>query len=371
MAIVVIAAIDRRALRPVPVVPEDESADSVTMIVPARDEAHHIADWIADARSQRVRLLHVVIVDDNSSDPTYVVARAAAREDPRVEVRRAGPLPAGWIGKTWSAHVGARDEVSDWLLFSDADVRLDPAAVPSAVCAARAAEADALSFTTTLICKSFWERQIMPAIAAIIFSAIPAWATSSPRSPLGLLAGGFLLVRSQAYRLIGGHAAVRASIAEDRDLAEVLKAFGYRVRLMDGSALARVRMYRGLREMWAGWRKNFYEGVRRNPIGASLAVAGFVALLVVPLPLFVALLARRLTRPLDSQERATAGCAAVSVASTVLVRILRDPAIGVKTDALSIICTPLAGLFAASVMAASAWRIVSGRGQEWKGRIIR
>jgi hypothetical protein len=258
-----------------------------------------------------------------------------------------------------------------WLFFSDADVELDQAAVPSALAAAKATGADALSFTTTLVCCGFWERTVMPAVAAIIFSAFPAWATSSARLPAGLLAGGFLLVRARAYRLVGGHAAVRGSIAEDRDLAERLKAFGYRVRMLDGSALVRVRMYRGLREMWTGWRKNFYEGVRRNPLFAAFAVAGFMAMLVLPLPLVVALVARRLTRPLDAHERALAALSSASVAATILVRTLRDPAIGVKTDVLSVLCTPLAGLFAASVMAASAWRAISGRGQEWKGRIIR
>jgi cellulose synthase/poly-beta-1,6-N-acetylglucosamine synthase-like glycosyltransferase len=371
LAVTAIAIADRRALRRAPRVFEDDGTEPVTMVVPARNEARHIGRWIDEARRQRVRLLRIVVVDDESSDATLANAVAAAAQDPRVDVRSAGPLPPGWIGKTWAAHVGSRDVATGWLLFSDADVELDPAALPSALAAARSSHADALSFTTTLLCKTFWERQIMPAIAAIIFSAIPAWATSSERLPIGLLAGGFLLVRVQAYRLAGGHAAVRASIAEDRDLAERLKAFGYRVRLMDGSALVRVRMYEGLREMWNGWRKNFYEGVRRSPLAAAFAVAGFAAMLVIPLPLLVTLAAKRLVRTLDADERALAALASTSVAATTLVRILRDPAIGVKTEALSVLCTPLAGLFAASVMAASAWRIVSGRGQVWKDRIIR
>ncbi|HXW51641.1 MAG TPA: glycosyltransferase family 2 protein [Candidatus Acidoferrales bacterium] len=362
---------DRRLLRPIRVVREDGSEKPVTAVVPARDEERTIARWVEDARRQTVRRLRVVIVDDDSRDRTSAVARQAAAKDRRVAVTRAGSMPVGWIGKPWAAHVGARDAPSGWLLFSDADVRMEPAAVSSALAAARRMGADALSLTTTLVCDSFWERQIMPAVAGIIFSAIPAWAIRSSRLPTALLAGGFMLVRTDAYRTVGGHASVRSSIAEDRDLAEQLKAFGYRVRLANGSALVRVRMYRGLREMWVGWRKNFYEGVRRSPAGALLSVAGLLAMLVLPLPTLVVLGLKRLARPLDRLEKMLVTVNGASMLATVLVRLLRDPAIGVRTDAISIACTPLAGLFAASVMAASAWRVISGRGQEWKGRLIR
>lgn len=363
------ALADRRVMRQVRAVGGDAD-ESVTMILPARNETQHVAAWIAGARSQHVRTLRIVVVDDNSTDGTYDAALDAAEGDPRVDVLRAGPLPRGWVGKCWAAHLGSQRATSEWLLFSDADVRLEPAATSSALAAAKALRADALSFTTTLVCHGFWEQVIMPGIAAIIFSAIPAWATRASSLPIGLLAGGFLLVRTRAYELVGGHSAVRASIAEDRDLAERLKAFGCRICLADGSALVCVRMYEGLREMWFGWQKNFYEGVRRRPLGAALTVVGFVGMLVLPLPTLAGLAVKRLQRPLARHERWLGALSATSVGATILVRLIRDRAIGIKTTAISVLGTPLAGLFAASVMAASAWNVETGRGQQWKGRTI-
>jgi len=52
------------------------------------------------------------------------------------------------------------------------------------------------------------------------------------------------------------------------------------------------------------------------------------------------------------------------------VRLVRDRTIGFRTDVVSIVATPIGGAFAAAVMGASAWRILSGRGQQWKGRTI-
>jgi chlorobactene glucosyltransferase len=365
------ALADRRALRRLPLTPSFDENDVVSMIVPARNEASNITAWLADARRQRVRDLQIIVVDDDSQDETFALALRAAQEDQRVEVLHGSPPPAGWIGKSWAAQIGARQARGSWLLFSDADMRMRPEALPSALQAARALGADALSATSTLVCGTFWERQIMPAIALLIFSAIPVFAIHDERLPTALLAGGFMLVRAPAYWLVGGHAAVAASIAEDRDLAERLKSFGYRIRMLDGSELMRVRMYRGLSEMWEGWRKNFYEGVRRNCLGAGIAVLGCLAMLVLPMPTLAVLWVQRTRGPLSRRKCMLAAASAVSVAATVLVRLIRDPAVGIKTTATSVLLTPAAGAFTATVMAASAWRILSGRGQVWKGRTIR
>jgi chlorobactene glucosyltransferase len=371
LVVVALALADRRLMRRV--IPHRGAAGSgvVTVILPARDEAANIPAWVSDVRRQTHRNLRVIVVDDCSQDGTADAAVAASEGDKRVQVCSFGPPPPGWVGKPWAAYGGALRSRSKWLLFSDADMRLAPPAIASALAAAQASGADALSLTATLECGSWWERQIMPAVAALIFSAIPLCLVHDDRFPNALLAGGFMLVSREAYFRVGGHRAVHASIAEDRDLAERLKAFGYRVRLLDGSPLLRVRMYRGLRQMWEGWRKNFFEGVYRKPWLAAVAVLFNVATLVVPLPVLAWLGMHRLRGPLSRRRRKLASVCAISSLSTIVVRLIRDRPIGFRTDAMSILTTPLAGVFVVSVMAASAWGIVSGRGQVWKGRTIR
>jgi glucan phosphoethanolaminetransferase (alkaline phosphatase superfamily) len=122
--------------------------------------------------------------------------------------------------------------------------------------------------------------------------------------------------------------------------------------------------------MWSGWRKNFYEGARRNPLIAIFFILALVGILVVPMPALLWLAIRRLREPLTQAQCRLATCSATLIGSTVIIRLLRDKAIGFKTDVVSVAATPLAGLFAACVMAASAWRVLSGLGQVWKGRTI-
>jgi chlorobactene glucosyltransferase len=369
IAVAAIALIDRRAMKRLRRTQSAPGA-SVTMIVPARDEAHNIGAWVRDARRQSHAAQRIIVADDCSTDGTRQAALAAAAGDPRVEVRSFGPPPPGWIGKTWAAHKAASLARSRWLVFSDADVRLDPDALASALHAAKATGADAFSMTATLECDSWWERQIMPAVATLILSAMPACLVNDDRSRVALLAGGFILARREAYELVGGHMSVRGSIAEDRDLAERFKAFGYRIRLFDGSELLRVRMYRGLSQMWTGWRKNFFEGARRRPLIAGAFVAVTVAMLVLPAPVLLGVGVLGAYRGLSAGQRRLASVCAICVAATALVRVVRDRAIGFRTDVSSLAATPLAGAFAAAVMAASAWRVMSGRGQRWKGRTI-
>jgi hypothetical protein len=366
-----LALADRRLMRRAVAREAPSGSGAVTAIVPARDEAANIGDWVRDMRRQTYRSLRLVVADDCSQDGTADVALKATEGDDRVQVCAFGPPPDGWVGKPWAAYNAALHARSTWLLFSDADMRLAPSAVASALVLAKASGADALSMTATLVCGTWLERQIMPAVAALIFSAIPVCLVHDDRFPNALLAGGFMLVKRDAYLRIGGHRAVHASIAEDRDLAQRLKAFGYHVRLVDGSALLRVRMYSGLGQMWEGWRKNFYEGAYRKPWLAAASIVLNIATLVVPLPALAWLLLAAVRGPLRRRQRALAGACAVSTLSTILIRLVRDRAIGFRTDAMSIATTPLAGLFMAAVMTASAWSIISGRGQRWKGRMIR
>lgn len=332
-----------------------------------RNEARNVRGWLDDVRAQGEIVGEVIVSDDDSTDETLSIAYEAALADPSMHVIEGAP-PDGWVGKTSACERAARVARGPWLLFSDADMRMEGGTLDVAVAAAETYGADVCSLTAKLECDTFLERAVMPAMATIIMSAHPLFLIHDARSPVGLVWGGFLLVRRSAYFAVGGHAAVRGQIAEDRALAERFKAFGYRIRLFDGHDLVRVRMYRGAREMWLGWRKNVYEGVRRNPFAAGLFALAQVATLAVPLPALALLGLTRLTRRLRPLERKLAMYCTASAAGCFVTRRLRDRSIG--ANPLTAFGAPFAGVFIAGVMLAAAWRDLTGRGQVWKDRVI-
>jgi hypothetical protein len=130
--------------------------------------------------------------------------------------------------------------------------------------------------------RTFWERVIMPLVFSALAVGFPPERVNDPQRPDAVANGQFILIRKQTYEAVGGHAALRGSIVEDKVLAENVKRGGHRLVLADGRQLAHTRMYTGLAEIWNGWTKNIYLGLDgRLPlllVGILTALAGTVFL---------------------------------------------------------------------------------------------
>src|SRR5205823_5592074 len=83
----------------------------------------------------------------------------------------------------------------------------------------------------------------------------------------------------------GGFAGVRGEPIEDWALARRVLARGYRNHFAFGMHLVAVRQFVGLGEIWRGWRKTTYFGVRARPllglkmcVGSVTGLAPFIGL---------------------------------------------------------------------------------------------
>src|SRR5690349_24851471 len=76
----------------------------VAVVVPARDEAAVLPLSLPSLLAQDyAQPLTVIVVDDQSEDCTFNVARSiASRAGREVVVLRAEPRPPGWTGKVWA-----------------------------------------------------------------------------------------------------------------------------------------------------------------------------------------------------------------------------------------------------------------------------
>src|SRR5688500_296077 len=91
-------------------------APPVTIIIPARDEAHNIARCLRSAMANRYPALEIIVVDDHSTDGTGDVAGVTAGNDSRIRINVPPPLPEGWFGKSWACATGASTARGDLLL---------------------------------------------------------------------------------------------------------------------------------------------------------------------------------------------------------------------------------------------------------------
>jgi cellulose synthase/poly-beta-1,6-N-acetylglucosamine synthase-like glycosyltransferase len=229
----------------------------VTAYLPARNEVEVIEASVR-ALLQESALQRLVVVDDGSTDGTDRVLGTIV--DPRLLVLAgAGPGP-GECGKPAALRgaVNAQPPTTDWLLFVDADVILSPGALAALVGHAEETGAELLSLYPQLVHGSFIESLVMPTIGALVLRRYPPALVGDPHSRVAFANGQVILIRRELYLRIGGHQAVVTEILEDVRLAELCKAAGGRLGLVDGRALARTRMYAGWSELLEGWGKNLH-----------------------------------------------------------------------------------------------------------------
>ena len=114
-----------------------EHLPGLTVVVPGRDEGANIEATLGSLVAQDYRErggLRIVAVDDRSSDATAALMDLCADEHPEwLSALHIRELPEGWLGKTHALDaalkIGPRTE---YLLFTDADVRSIQCAAPSA-----------------------------------------------------------------------------------------------------------------------------------------------------------------------------------------------------------------------------------------------
>lgn len=277
LLLVVISLSNQLAVRRLGESPDSPARPMVSVLVPARNEAGHIAACLQALLDQDYPSFEVLVLDDESEDDTPAILAELAAADERLTTYRGRPLPAGWFGKSWACAQLADHARGDLLLFTDADTRHSPGTLNAAVNAAQQEGADLLAVWPRLEAVGLGERLLVPLIPWSVFSilSIPI-AHRLPYAALSAGIGQFLLFRRRAYREVGGHAAVRRHAAEDLALCRRIKRRGLRWRMVDGREFVHTRMYTSLREAWSGLGKNLYPAFGYRPgllLGAWLWIA--------------------------------------------------------------------------------------------------
>jgi glycosyltransferase involved in cell wall biosynthesis len=259
------------------------TAAGVTAIVPARNEEGVIAACVRSLAHQP-EIAEIQVVNDQSTDSTAGVLQQLMAEVPHLRVLETQNLPPGWVGKNNAVWIGVSQAKSPWLLFTDADAELAPAAVTRALQVARETGAALVSFSPEQLAETWYEKSLIPFVYCRLAKHFSFDAVNDPSSPAAAANGQFLMIRRDAYDAIGGHASVAGEVLEDVALAKRAKAAGYRLRFGPGKGVVRTRMYRSFDSMWEGWKKNLYllsGGTLRGVFVEILAAVPWIPLLLL------------------------------------------------------------------------------------------
>jgi chlorobactene glucosyltransferase len=367
--------------------PPPANAPLISVCIPTRNEERNIRLCVESIFAQDYPNLEIIVLEDRSTDATSEILHDLLMESdgataplskeytpsrrPALHIVSGSDLPEGWAGKPHALFQASAAARGEWLCFVDADTFLSPTTVSSSYAKAIETNADMFTIMTRQIMGSFWEKVVMPIVMTALSVGFSPRKVNDPKRKDAIANGQFILIKRSVYDAIGGHERIKDQIVEDKAIAEQVKWNGYRLVVANGYAVAGTRMYTSLPEMWEGWTKNIYLGLSDRPslmlLGAFGAFILLVAALVLPLwPLL----------GFFWYLRGGGGLAFVVILQSLILWAIviyarARVAIGMGVSPQYAFTLPLGAAVFAAMMFTSTWKVLSGKGVVWKGRIYK
>jgi dolichol-phosphate mannosyltransferase len=246
---VLLARLGRGRRRRPPLAVAGPVAETISVVVPARDEAARIGPCL-DGLLTDADLLEVIVVDDGSRDGTAELARSRG-----ARVVSAAAPPDGWVGKPWALQQGLEAARGDIVVSLDADTRPRPGLARALATALH--DADLVSAGARFICDTAGERWLHP---ALLTTLVYRYGPPDSAAPVALsrlvINGQCTAVRRDALLAAGGYAGAARHMTDDAAFARSLAARGWRVSFRDAGKLLAVDMHESARETWDEWGRS-------------------------------------------------------------------------------------------------------------------
>jgi hopene-associated glycosyltransferase HpnB len=335
----------------------------VVAIVPARDEALYVGQCVTSLlRQDYPGDLSIVLVDDESSDGTAAVARAAAvscRAEGRLAVLTGAPRPKDWSGKVWAMSQGLdeacqRAAPPERLLFCDADIAIAPDALRVLVRRAETDNCALASLMAVLRCESAAERALIPAFVFFFQMLYPFAWVNDPHRRAAAAAGGCMLADRQALLRAGAFQAMRGALIDDCALAALIKRQGP-IALALTRRVVSLRAYPRFADIGAMVARSAYAQLGYSPMRLVGIVAGMaLTFLVAP----------------GAALFASNAAALIGLVAWIAMALAFQPMLRFYGRATSWgLVLPLIGAAYLAFTLKSAYLYGRGRGGLWKGRV--
>ena len=288
--------------------------DKVSILIPARNEANNILPLLQSIHQQDYKNYEVIIYDDYSSDDTYQVCSDFAAIHPLFKVIKGEKLPQGWIGKNYACHQLAKQATGKYLLFLDADEKVEVKLINSAVHRMHLHQLGLLSLFTNQTMLTLGENSVVPLMHYILLNLLPLRLVYLVKNAsVAAASGQFMLFEAAVYHTHQWHKAVKNKVVEDVEIMRLIKAENYNGEALLANGMISCRMYHGYNEAINGFSKNFLAAFNYSIIGfliyITLIIGGpifILATLNLPLILFTVglILLTRIMISLSAQQNA-------------------------------------------------------------------
>ncbi|QBP39679.1 glycosyltransferase [Paenisporosarcina antarctica] len=327
----------------------------ISVLVPMRNEMRNAQAFIHNIQQLTYPNMEVIVLDDQSTDLTKSILHKAIGLDRRFRMISGKPLPVGWVGKVHACDQLQKLANGDYLLFIDADVRLQPQTIEKSLMLLQTKRAKLLSGFPSFEVPTLLSKLLVPMQHFVVMLHLPiALANWTITPATTAVNGAFMFFEHAAYRKMGTHRAVHSSLVEDVHIARKMKEQGYRVLLANITKNVSCRMYATNGETWEGFLKNIFVGVGRSiPIVIFLTI--FYSVFYI-LPMFLLVYGVVTFQPLY-------------VLPYVILTLQKAFVDWKSNQQLYISCLmPLSATALVAVLWGSTWKAWRKQPYNWKGR---
>ena len=254
----------------------ETEAPTVSVVIPARDEADAIAAVARSFLMQEGVSLQLIVVDDRSADATTDALQAIAMEDPRLEPVRIDALPIGWLGKSHALLVGSQRAMGAWILFADADTTLlTPDVLRRTIELARVEGAEHVCLFPFIPAQSVWSKAMACAFFIGAARRLDQVNHDRPGSYFGV--GAFNLVKTDLYRSFGGHEPLKLEVIDDVHIGALVRRAGGRSRFRTAFDDVQTTWGSSVSQLVRVLEKNLFAAVRYS----AAMMLGYTSLFLV------------------------------------------------------------------------------------------
>ncbi len=326
---------------------------SVSILIPARNEADNLPTILDQLINLDPRPLEIIILNDQSTDNTEEILQTFGRRYPSIRYINGAPLPEGWLGKNWACHQLGQAAKGEYFLFLDADIAsLHPQILAKLVAEAQYLKTALISIFPDQIMETWGERLTVPLMHYLLLSMLPLWwIYRLPFPSMAAANGQFMLFDGEIYRAQRWHEQAKEIIVEDIRIMQKVKEAGLKGMTFVGADLIRCRMYRSFNEGIQGFSKNILAGFGNSIVGLllflGLVVFGWIGLMIVDLPSW-----------------AWGGILTIMLLIRGMISYLAGQSIGINLG-----LHPAHMLLLVGIGILSIWKKFNGK-NEWKGRNV-
>lgn len=253
----------------------------ISVLIPVRNEEENIEQCVKSVLEQSYDNYELIVLNDNSTDKTDEILSRIS--NPRFQYKIGKEKPEDWVGKNFACHQLYQSAKGEYLLFIDADTKLEKNALSGIISFTEKYNPDLVSLMPKEEAGTFWEKIIIPMLHFTVLTLLPMpLVEHTKKESLTMSNGQFMFFKKSFYDFIGGHESLKNKIVEDVWLGRKVKKSGGKLIFANGTDIISCRMYTSYNEIVEGFSKNIFPGLSFSLFGVVFVVLMYSSLYLLP-----------------------------------------------------------------------------------------